>query len=150
MLGEFVDDPDGIEGPPGKTKALGLLPAQTVLKAPKTTTLSNFKWGDSNGKGYEIHMGYTHLQAGKSLLEINSRNGVACNDTDGCISEDGRISGTYMHGFFDSQQILSKWLEKTGFGINLSCEDMATLKDRDYFLLKEHFEAHIDLKQVFQ
>jgi len=35
MLGEFVNDPDGLEGYPGKTKALNLLPAKTVLKAGK-------------------------------------------------------------------------------------------------------------------
>ena len=149
MLGEFVDDPDGLEGIAGKTDALNLLPVQTVLKAPKTTTLSDFQWGDAKGKGYEIHMGYTTLGAGTSLLAINSRNGTPCSDTDGCMSEDRRVAGTYMHGFFDSSQILSKWLKLIGVDINYPCEDMLSLKEKDYILLKEHFEAHIDLRQIF-
>lgn len=149
MLGEFVDDPDGLEGSAGKTEALNLLPVQTVLKAPKTTTLSDFYWGDARGKGYEIHMGYTTLGAGTSLLAINSRNGNPCSDTDGCMSEDHRVAGTYMHGFFDSSQILSKWLKMVGLDINYACDDMLALKEKDYILLKEHFEAHIDLGQIF-
>ena len=150
MLGEFVDDPDGLEGTPGKTKALNLLPVQTILKAPKTTTLSDFQWEDARGKGYEIHMGYTSLSAaGASLLKISSRNSIPCTNTDGCISEDGRVSGTYMHGFFDSSQILLKWLKAIGLDANYPCDDMLNLKERDYRLLKEHFEAHIDMSHIF-
>jgi len=149
MLGEFVDDPDGLEGTPGRTKALNLLPVQTALKAQKTTTLSDFQWGNAKGKGYEIHMGYTSLNAGASLLEISSRNCTPCTDTDGCMSEDGRVAGTYMHGFFDSSQILSKWLKTIGLNINDPCDDMFSLKERDYVLLKEHFEAHIDMSHIF-
>jgi len=160
MLGEFVDDPDGLEGTPvddpdglegtpGRTKALNLLPVQTVLKAPKTTTLSDFHWEDAKGKGYEIHMGYTSLSAGASLIEISSRNCMPCTDTDGCISEDGRIAGTYLHGFFDSSKILLKWLKTIGLDVNYPCDDMHSLKQRDYVLLKEHFEAHIDMSHIF-
>ena len=145
MLGESVDDPDGLEGSPGKTKALNLLPVQTILKAPKTTTLSDFQWEDAKGKGYEIHMGYTTLSAGASLLKINSRNSIPCTNTDGCISENGRVAGTYIHGFFDSSQILTKWLKSIGLDINFSIDDMINLKERDYILLKKHFEAHIDM-----
>jgi adenosylcobyric acid synthase len=44
MLGAWVHDPDGIEGAPGSIAGLGLLPVETVLKAPKTTTLTDFSW----------------------------------------------------------------------------------------------------------
>ncbi|MBT3175532.1 MAG: cobyric acid synthase [Desulfobacula sp.] len=148
MLGEFVDDPDGLEGIPGKTEALNLLPVQTVLKAPKTTTVSEFQWADAKGKGYEIHMGYTTLSAGASLIEINSRNSISCADTDGCVSNGGRVAGTYMHGFFDSSQILSKWLKTIGLDGNYQCDDMHNLKERDYLLLKEHFETYIDMDGI--
>ncbi|RLC05235.1 MAG: cobyric acid synthase [Deltaproteobacteria bacterium] len=148
MLGEFVDDPDGLEGIPGKTNALNLLPVQTVLKAPKTTTLSDFQWKGAKGKGYEIHMGYTNLNAGVSLLEINSRNSLHCTDTDGCIFEDGRVAGTYIHGFFDSSQILSKWFEMIKLDMKHPLDDMLNLKEKDYSLLKEHLEAHIDISEI--
>ncbi|MDZ7664234.1 MAG: cobyric acid synthase [Desulfotignum sp.] len=44
MLGHFVEDPEGLEGAPGRTRGLGLLPVETILKSPKTTTLSEFEW----------------------------------------------------------------------------------------------------------
>jgi len=146
MLGEFVDDPDGLEDFPGKTKALDLLPVQTVLKAPKTTTISDFKWEGAKGKGYEIHMGETTLTGGTPLLEINSRNSIPCTTTDGCMSADGRVGGTYMHGFFDSSRILLKWLKTIGLDDNYACDDMLSLKQKDYSLLREHFEAHINMQ----
>ena len=148
MLGEFVDDPEGLEGVPGKTKALNLLPVQTILKAPKTTTLSDFRWEEARGKGYEIHMGYTRLSAGVPLLEICAENSISCTATDGCLSDDGRVAGTYIHGFFDSSQILLKWLKKIGLDANYQCDDMLTIKQRDYRLLKEHFETHIDMNYI--
>lgn len=148
MLGQFVDDPDGLEGTPGRTDALNLLPVQTVLKAPKTTTISNFTWEHANGKGYEIHMGYTIINGGVPLLEISSRNSAPCTDTDGCISEDGRIAGTYIHGFFDAEQILTKWLKTIGLDFTTPYVDMLSSKENDYALLKEHFETHIDLSYI--
>lgn len=145
MLGEFVDDPEGLEGKPGKTRALSLLPVQTVLKAPKTTTLSDFEWEGETGKGYEIHMGSTTLKSGTPLVKILTRNSIPSKDMDGCMEMSQKIAGTYIHGFFDSPRILSKWLSR--IGLNLPCpeEDMAAFKEKNYLLLKEHFEAHVDL-----
>jgi len=148
MLGESVDDPDGLEGRPGKTRALNLLPVRTVLKAPKTTTLSDFQWENTRGKGYEIHMGNTIINGGTPLLKITSRNSNTCDDIDGCTSNDGRVAGTYIHGFFDDPEILSKWLTTKPFTMDCSIDNIYTSKDRDYDLLKEHFEAHIDISNI--
>lgn len=145
MLGEHVNDPQGLEGIPGRSPGLGLLPVSTTLKAPKTTTLSNFKWEGLEGKGYEIHMGVTDISKGKSLLEINSRNSIECSDKDGCHSADKKVAGTYLHGFFDSPEILKKWLAEAGIDVKLSEKVLAYSKDKDYQLLKEHFENHIDI-----
>jgi adenosylcobyric acid synthase len=144
MLGGYVDDPQGLEGKPGRTMALKLLPVQTTLKAPKTTTLSDFNWGGAAGTGYEIHMGETNIGNHNKFLSINSRNANPCKDWDGCISENGQVLGTYLHGFFDTPSILFKWLKQVGIQIEPKEEDMLG-KDHDYKLLKEHFEKHIDL-----
>ena len=145
MLGEFVDDPEGLEGKPGKTRALNLLPVQTVLKAPKTTTLSDFEWEGEKGKGYEIHMGSTTLKSGTPLVKILARNSIPSRDMDGCMEMDQKIAGTYIHGFFDSPRILAKWLNRIGLNPPCPEEDMAALKEKNYLLLKEHFEAHVGL-----
>ena len=145
MLGEFVDDPEGLEGNSGLTKALGLLPIQTILKSPKTTTISEFIWAKAKGKGYEIHMGATKIIDGTPLLEINSRNSLSCTDSDGCLADNNQVAGTYIHGFFDSSQVLSKWLGWAGITIKNSFEDMNSTKEKNYTLLKEHFENYIDI-----
>jgi adenosylcobyric acid synthase len=67
MLGKFIDDPDGLEEEPGKSAGLGLLDVETVLKASKTTTLSEFFWNSAQGQGYEIHMGQTKWLSGSSM-----------------------------------------------------------------------------------
>ena len=148
MLGEFVDDPEGLEGRPGRTTALSLLPVQTVLKAPKTTTLSDFEWEGEKGKGYEIHMGSTTLKRGISMLKILARNSTPCREMDGCMELNKNIAGTYIHGFFDSPRVLSKWLKTIGLDLPCPDEDLASLKEKNYSLLKEHFETHIDLGHI--
>ena len=59
MLGQKISDPDGLEGKPGEINGLNLLPVQTRLVAPKTTTRVRFSWDDIAATGYEIHMGRT-------------------------------------------------------------------------------------------
>ncbi|HCY87874.1 MAG TPA: cobyric acid synthase [Desulfobacteraceae bacterium] len=147
MLGSVVEDPTGLEGTPGKTDGLGFLPVETELKAPKTTTVSNFAWGDVMGSGYEIHMGVTRLTAGQPLIRITSRNQLACTETDGCITNDHHVAGTYVHGFFDYPEIADKWLEMIGVQTThfKKREPLHLKKEKDYDLLKAHFEAHVDL-----
>jgi adenosylcobyric acid synthase len=150
MLGSWVEDPGGLEGKPGQTRGLGLLPIKTVLKAPKTTTLSEFEWDGTPGRGYEIHMGFTGRSSGAPLLKIFSRNSELCNETEGCISEDNRITGTYIHGFFDTPAISSKWLALIGLSeLVTGQESMAEQKEKDYDLLKAHFESHVDLGELY-
>ena len=85
-----------------------------MLRAPKTTTLTDFSWDGIPGKGYEIHMGRTEPPAGQALVRVERRNGVACTDQDGCISANGRVIGTYMHGLFDAPAITRCWLAGVG------------------------------------
>lgn len=148
MLGLSVDDPEGHEGIPGSTEGLKLLPVKTILKAPKTTTLSDFTWNNIKGSGYEIHMGITTLTQGDPLINIKSRNGEACSDQDGCLSTDGSVAGTYVHGFFDTPQILAQWLKKAGLIDKISEEQFIYSKERNYKLLKDHFTAHIDISSL--
>ncbi len=42
ILGKTIDDPDGLEGEPGITHGLDLLPVRTILNSPKTATKSSF------------------------------------------------------------------------------------------------------------
>ncbi len=151
MLGSKIDDTDGVDGSPGTTIGLNLLPVHTVLKAPKTTTLTDFSWNTIAGMGYEIHMGQTELNGGSPMFSVTRRNGNKCDDHDGCISEDLNVMGTYMHGMFDTPEITRCWLERIGL-TNLRIPETAGLsaRDREYDLLAEHFEKHVDGKAIKQ
>lgn len=146
MLGTTIEDPQGLEGEPGTTRGLGLLPVNTILQAPKTTTLSAFKWDNLPGKGYEIHMGETQRTAGSAFFKIISRNKQPCTDFDGCIADNGRVAGTYMHGLFDTPPLLEKWLNMAGIeDIDLS---KVSSQEQNYTQLKDHFERYVNLGQL--
>jgi len=125
------------------------------------------------GEGYEIHMGLTEPvktapDTGSALFKVNARNREKCSDYDGCITDDKKIAGTYMHGLFDSNEIRSAWLKLVGIQNrtfdtfdtfmdkkdstnSISCNKdrgYASCKDRDYALLKEHFEKYIDFNRI--
>ena len=150
MLGELVEDPGGLEGPCGSTPGLGFLPVKTILKAPKTTTISEFQWQDVTGKGYEIHMGITQVTGGSEFIDILARNGRSCAHKDGCIRGDGKVVGTYIHGFLDDPGPCEKWLKSIGIDTSM-IKDLPTVnekKEKAYTLLKQHFEAHVDLTKL--
>ncbi len=152
MLGSCVHDPDGLEGTPGSTRGLDLLPAETILKAPKTTTLTRFCHDDKvQGAGYEIHMGQTRRSGGDPWFKVVARNQIPCEDTDGCISPDKKIMGTYIHGLFENPAVTRLWLDHIGLpDIRTSALEGLEAKDREYELLAEHFASHIDMKAIGQ
>ncbi len=149
MMGNYVHDPDGIEGKPGTSAGLALLPVETFLKAPKTTTLSCFAWKEITGTGYEIHMGRTERLGGEPLFSVLKQNNAACRREDGCSVDGSRILGTYMHGLFDSPGITGLWLESLGLeNIKTNRASGLTARDKEYDLLAAHFETHIDFEAL--
>ncbi len=149
LMGRTIHDPEGLEGIPGSSEGLGLLPVETVLKAPKTTTLTRFTWNKCRGTGYEIHMGQTRRLAGTPLFRISERNSAACRDEDGCIAGDARILGTYIHGLFDAPGITRRWLKSIGLeGIKVSRTEGLAARDKAYDQLAGHFERHVDVARL--
>jgi len=138
-----------LEGRPGDTRGLALLPVETVLQAPKTTTLTRFAWGRTEGMGYEIHMGQTRRIHGDPLLEIFERNGAHNPDEDGCQSDAGRAMGTYLHGFFDTPDIIRKWLDAIGLQ-HLAVDTLQgpAARQKAYDALADHMEAHLDMAAI--
>ncbi|MFZ0133051.1 MAG: cobyric acid synthase [Desulfobacterales bacterium] len=151
MMGRRVHDPQGLEGQPGSSEGLGLLPVETVLKAPKTTTRTRFSWDRDQGTGYEIHMGRTDRQGGSSWFEVSEQNGVSCRQQDGCLMPDAKTAGTYMHGLFDNPDITRRWLGLIGLGqIEVPNAYGHAAKEKEYDLLAEHFLRHVDMKKLNQ
>lgn len=151
MMGRSVKDPGGLEGQPGETPGLNLLPVETELKAPKTTTLTGFTWEGAAGSGYEIHMGATTLLGGQALFEITSKNGVPADGQDGCVAGEGRYMGTYMHGLFDTAGITRHWLESVGLGALAVANDCGLpARQAEYTKLAAHFSEHVDIPKIQQ
>ncbi|BBO72292.1 cobyric acid synthase [Desulfosarcina alkanivorans] len=149
MMGLRVHDPDGLEGAPGTTDGLGLLPVETVLRAPKTTTVSRFSWDGIRGSGYEIHMGHTRLQGGRPLLTVTERNGIPVDDADGCTADHGRTIGSYMHGLFDTPALITRWLTEAGLtGMDVPADGGLEAKRQQYALLAEHVRQHVDVDRI--
>ena len=106
MLGTSVADPEGVEGQPGAAGGLGLLDVSTTLHADKITRPVSGVHLDSATAvaGYEIHVGRTEGPGtDRPWLEIDGRS-------QGAVSPDGRIVGSYVHGVFASDDFRSAYL----------------------------------------
>ena len=149
MMGKEVHDPTGLEGPAGSSEGMCLLPIETTLQAPKTTTLTHFSWDGKPGAGYEIHMGQTIRTAGTPLFKVTERNQDPCRDEDGCVSADSKIMGTYIHGLFNNPGILKSWLDHIGLnGVDVSHIGGIEARNREYDLLAQHFQKHVDVESI--
>lgn len=151
MLGQRVEDPEGVEGRPGGTAGLNLLPLTTILKAPKTTTRTVFSWPNRNctGSGYEIHMGQTELTGGRPWFRRSAQNGKAVNSVEGCVSDDGHVRGSYLHGLLDSTEILAGWLAVIGLEkLEVPAQIGWKAKQTAYDRLADHFRAHIKMDRI--
>ena len=118
MLGKVIDDPKGIESIAGSTAGLGLLDIETVLEPSKTLkeitgklqlTTESLSSNKCNIKGYEIHCGIsTYLKDYQPFAILGDGR------HDGCISDDGLILGTYIHGLFDYPELTNTLLNWAG------------------------------------
>jgi adenosylcobyric acid synthase len=151
MLGGAVHDPEGHEGAAGATPGLGLLPVETVLEAPKTTTLTRFLWEGAAGEGYEIHMGRTTRTGGRPLWRVVGRNGAPADEAEGCRDAAGRLMGTYIHGLFDSPAVCARFLAAIGLeGAQPAGPGGLAARRAEYERLADHFEAHVDVEALLR
>ncbi|MDD5561310.1 MAG: cobyric acid synthase [Candidatus Omnitrophica bacterium] len=115
MLGRRISDKHGMETRRRQMPGLNLLPVETSLKLDKTLAQVEAKELISGLKlsGYEIHHGLTRI-TGKCdpLFEVFECNGKEIRYTEGAISKDRRILGTYIHGIFDAGAFRRNFLNR--------------------------------------
>ena len=141
MLGEMIDDPLGLEGSAGSTPGLGFLAVDTVLAAEKQ--LRNVSGqlllaGQPAMTGYEIHLGVTR---GDGLTRAAVQ--LADGRSDGAISADDQVLGTYCHGIFDHPEALTALLQWAGAG-EVERVDFAARREADLDRLADSVEAALD------
>ena len=146
MLGQTVNDPDGIEGSISSLPGLGLLPIHTTMTVDKTTRQVTFPFNGQTCQGYEIHQGVS--------------------DTDQAILQTDHCIGTYIHGFLDNAPVIEHLLkaspppppqvgrgERCASQLPLYLEGAgggSTFKDQQYDKLAAHVRQHVDMDKLYQ
>ncbi len=149
MLGEAIEDPDGVESGAKSVRGMGLLPCTTVFEPEKTLTRvrATVTGGPMDGaavEGYEIHMGATEVR-GEAFCRLE--DGAA----DGCRS--GSVCGTYLHGLFDSGEAVQKLAdflcERRGIKNDAAAaEPRRAYRERQYDLLANGVRAALDMDAI--
>ena len=129
MLGQTVNDPDGIEGNIASLPGLGLLPIHTTMTPEKTTKQVTFMFNGQECKGYEIHQGVS--------------------DTDEAILQTDHCIGTYIHGFLDNESVIESLLKDKVKG-TAPMQSYTDFKEEQYDKLAEHVRQHVDMEQIYQ
>jgi adenosylcobyric acid synthase len=141
LLGERLDDPLGVDGPPATARGLGLLRVDTVLTADKTVRRISGVCLDpaSPVTGYEIHSGHTTgPDTSQPWLMLDGR-------PDGARAS--RVSGTYLHGLFTDDTFRRAFLDRLAAGAG---SEMSYRHEVDAALdaLADHLEEHLDIDEL--
>ena len=172
MLGQSIADPLGLEDLPGTSQGLGYLPLTTELQVEKQllNVSGTLRLGQSSASvsGYEIHCGASRIpdRCMQPLL-LNERGGdgncasatepakvtepakTTASRSEGQLSEDNQILGSYLHGLFDSPEaceLLLAWAGMTapqGHAVDINQQRQQQL-DR----LADVLEQHLDFNKI--
>ncbi|WP_249780850.1 cobyric acid synthase [Bradyrhizobium sp. dw_78] len=143
MLGLGIADPDGIEGAPGSAAGLGLIEVTTELAGDKSLLAVTGRTiaDDVAVAGYEMHIGRT-AGAGTQRPLLRFDDGRL----DGAVSADGRVAGTYLHGFFAGDAQRAAWLAR--LGAPASSLGYERLVEQTLDALAAHLDAHLDVDRL--
>ena len=158
LLGRVIADPQGVEGPPGQEEGLGLLALTTTMAGDKTTTRVRALCQErlpfaapGEMRGYEIHMGQSRpLEENRPAFCLINVLGRAAEQDEGQVSPDGRVVGTYLHGILDNDALRARLLAWARGGTDLPRQDYAAFRERQFDLLADHLEAHLDLSGLLE
>lgn len=151
MMGNTLSDPEGVESG-GTMEGLKLFPMDTIFSKEKkqcrvetTIAASEGLLKNLNGTkvaGYEIHMGQSEIREGTGMEPLTESGGVAKN---------GRLYGTYIHGFFDAPHVaegIVAALKKEKDLPPKEAMDYAEFKDSQIEKLAAVVEEALDMKKV--
>lgn len=164
MLGRMIIDKEGIEG---EFKGLNLLNIITyfdkydkVIEKVFAEVIGNDQiFNTIKGEkinGYEIHMGSTiPINNFKPSFRIIKRGLRMVNEFDGCVSDNGLIIGTYMHGIFDNsiiREALIKFLMRKKFirEYQFKQKNSIDIWNENLERLAKIVKDNLDMKKIFE
>jgi len=143
MLGRAIHDPQGIEGPAGTAKGLALLEVETTLTGEKRLEqVAGTSFDGIPFSGYEMHMGETE---GADCARPFAR--LANGTSEGAMSRDGRVIGTYLHGLFADDRQRAAWLKRFGSEAAIAYD---AIIEETLDKLAAHLEAHVDVERLLK
>ncbi|MQX52632.1 cobyric acid synthase [Alcanivorax sediminis] len=140
MLGERIDDPEGLESDPGSSEGLGWLDMSTRLVPGKQLRNVGGVYLPTGAAihGYEIHNGVTEGAAmSRPMLKL-------ADYLDGAISPDQQVMGCYLHGLFDSAEATESLLAWAGMTSG-EAVDYAVHREVELDRLADMLDEHLDL-----
>ena len=141
MLGRRIADSNGTEGPPGAVEGLGLLEIETVLAGDKRLENVGGTFLGARFTGYEMHIGRTTGPGTQApLLTFDDGR------SDGAVSANGRVAGSYVHGLLLGDAARAAWLESLGVAASGESHDAQIEAALD--ALAAHLERHIDVDRL--
>ncbi|MFQ5933595.1 MAG: cobyric acid synthase [Dehalococcoidia bacterium] len=163
MLGDRVLDPEGVESRVARQRrGLGLLPGTTNFLSEKSTHQIKTRVLEGRGllegaadlpvTGYEIHMGHTETVDGFAPFLVEERSGKPCQAHDGCLSPDGNVLGTYIHGLLHNHGLRRSMLKKLAKkkGVTLPRWRRVLSKEEEYDKLAALVRSHLDMELVYR
>ncbi len=158
MLGRELSDPQGVEHG-GRIRGMGLLDIVTVFMDTKHTVRVRGRIKCGSGifgalrgadiEGYEIHMGDTEVR-GEAFAGLYENGTVK---PDGAVC--GNVYGTYVHGIFDSAEvvtvIVSALMERKGLSAEgVKAFDMKAYKEAQYDKLAMAVRENTDIDRIYE
>lgn len=151
MLGNIIYDPEGVESSLKRVSGLALCEFETTLTSQKVLSKVTATLKLNNRQtlcsGYEIHAGVSKGNALKTPLITFSQhpNGFK---TDGFISDDNAIAGTYLHGLFDEPNATMEILKWVKPDLNIDPISIDTHREQQLARLATMCETHLDIAQI--
>jgi adenosylcobyric acid synthase len=141
MLGRGLSDPFGLEGAAGDAAGFGWFDFDTLLDSEKQlrNVSGTLQIGGVPVSGYEIHAGVSRGPALRrpSIVLDNGRS-------DGALSTDGQIIGTYLHGLFEHPEACAALLRWMGLA-DPQPLDYARVREQAIDRVADAVETHLQL-----
>jgi len=156
MLGQILEDRDGLEGYRGRYQGLNLLPLRTLITGQKISrqrsVTSNYPQAGLPVTGYEIHQGRSHLLE-LPEKQLSAYKPLFDDSGLGIVDATQLIWGSYLHGLFDNGPWRRAWLnhlrKRRGLpSLPTGVANYQEQREAIFNSLADIVEAHLNLEPI--